>query len=42
MADDRPPTRAAELREEGRRRRGRARLRWDDCVKGLGKAKLHF
>ena len=33
MADDRPPTRAAELREEGRRRRGRARLRWDDCVK---------
>ena len=33
MADDRPPTRGAELREEGRRRRGRARLRWDDCVK---------
>ena len=33
MADDRPPTRQAELREEGRRRRGRARLRWDDCVK---------
>ncbi len=31
--DGRLPTRAAELREEGRRRRGRARLRWDDCVK---------
>ena len=28
MADDRLPTRAAELREEGRRRRGRARMRW--------------
>ena len=33
MADDRPPTRVAELREESRRRRGRARLRWEDCVK---------
>ena len=33
MADDRPPTRGAELREESRRRRGRARLRWEDCVK---------
>ena len=33
MADDRPPTGAAELREEGRRRRGRAILSWDDCVK---------
>ena len=33
MADDRLPKRAAELREEGRRRRGRPRLRWDDCVK---------
>ena len=25
--------RAAELREQGRRRRGRPRLRWEDCVK---------
>ena len=33
VADDRLPMRAAELREEGRRRRGRARLRWEDCVK---------
>ena len=33
MAGDRPPTRVAELREESRRRRGRARLRWEDCVK---------
>ena len=33
MADDRLPKRAAELHEEGRRRRGRSRLRWDDCVK---------
>ena len=32
-ADDRLPKRAAELREPGRRRRGRPRLRWDDCVK---------
>ena len=32
MADDRLPTRAAELREQGRRRRGRPRLRWEDCV----------
>ena len=24
---------AAELREHGRRRRGRPRLRWEDCVK---------
>ena len=31
MADD--TTRAAKLREEGRRRRGRPRLRWDDWVK---------
>ena len=29
MADDRLPKRAAELREEGRRRRGGPRLRWD-------------
>ena len=33
MADDRLPKRAAELREAGRRRRGRPRLRWEDCVK---------
>ena len=32
MADDRLPKRAAELREQGRRRRGRPRLRWEDCV----------
>ena len=33
MADHRLLKRAAELREEGRRRRGRPRLRWEDCVK---------
>ena len=33
MADDRLPKRVAELREEGRRRRLRPRLRWEDCVK---------
>ena len=33
MADDRLPKRAAELREQGKRRRGRPRLRWEDCVK---------
>ena len=33
MADSRLPKRTAELREQGRRRRGRARLRWEDCVK---------
>ena len=33
MADDRQPKRAAELREQGRRRRGRPRLRWEDSVK---------
>ena len=33
MADDRLAKRAAELREQGRRRRGRPRLRWEDCVK---------
>ena len=32
MADDRLPKRAEELREQGRRRRGRPRLRWEDCV----------
>ena len=26
------PKRAAELREQGRRRRGRPTLRWEDCV----------
>ena len=39
MADARIPKRAAELREQGRRRRGRPRLRWEDCVKrDVGKA----
>ncbi len=33
MADDRLPNRAAELRDEGRRRRGRPRLIWVDGVK---------
>ena len=33
MPDDRLPKRAAELREQGRRRRGRPRPRWEDCVK---------
>ena len=33
MADDRQPKRAAELREQDRRRRGRPVLRWEDCVK---------
>ena len=33
MADDRLPKRATELRKEGRRRRGKPRLRWEDCVK---------
>ena len=33
MADDRLPKRAADLREQGRVRRGRPRLRWEDCVK---------
>ena len=33
MADGRLPKRAAELREQGRRRRGRPRLRWGDGVK---------
>ena len=33
MADDRLRKRAAELCEQGRRRRGRPRLRWEDCVK---------
>ena len=33
MADDRLPKRAAELREQGKRRRGRPRLRCEDYVK---------
>ena len=33
MGDDRLPKKAAELREQGRRRRGRPRLKWEDCVK---------
>ena len=33
MADDRLPKRAAQLREQGRRRRGRPMRRWEDCVK---------
>ena len=33
MANDRLPKRTAELREKGRRRRGRPRLRWKNCVK---------
>ena len=32
MADDRLPKRAAELCEQGRRRRGRPRVRWKDCA----------
>ena len=32
MADGRLPKRAAELREQGRRRRVMPRLRWEDCV----------
>ena len=33
MADDRLQKRVAELREEDRRRRGRPRMRWEDCDK---------
>ena len=33
MADDRLPKRAAELCEQGRMRRGRPRLRMEDCAK---------
>ena len=32
MADARLPKKATELREQGRRRRGRPRLRWEDCA----------
>ena len=31
--DDRLPKRAAELCEEGRRRRWRPRMRWEDCLR---------
>ena len=34
MADDRLPKRAAELREEGRRRRGMPRLRCEEGRRG--------
>ena len=37
MADDRLPKRAAELREEGRMRRGQPRLRWEDYVERDGR-----
>ena len=37
MADDRLDTRAAELCEEGRGRRGRPKLRWEECVKRYAK-----
>ena len=33
MADDSLSKRATELRDEGRRRRGRSRVTWEDCVK---------
>ena len=33
VADDRLPMRSTELREEGRIRRGRPMLRWEDCDK---------
>ena len=33
MADDRLPKRAVQLREQGRRGRGRSMLIWEDCVK---------
>ena len=33
MVDDRLPKRTAELREEGRMRRGRPMLRWEDGIK---------
>ena len=37
MADDRLPKKAAELRQQGRRRRGRPVMRWEDCVKRDGR-----
>ena len=33
MADDILPMRGAVLREQGRRRRARPSLRWEDCIK---------
>ena len=33
MANDRLPKRAAELHGQGRRRQGKPRLIWEDCVK---------
>ena len=38
MADDRLPKRVAELSEEGRMRRGRPRLRWEDFKREVRKA----
>ena len=35
MADDRPPKRAVWLREQGKRRRGRPRLRWEDLLREM-------
>ena len=42
MADDRLPKRAAELREQGRRRRGGPRLRWEDCVNTYSATYTHM
>ena len=39
MADDRLPKRAAELREQGRRRRGRPRRRWQNCLRDVNKTR---
>ena len=40
MNDDKLPKRAETKRQEGSRKRGRPRLRWEDCVKrDLRKAK---
>ena len=39
MADDRLPKTATELREEGRRKRGSPRLRWEDCVREMREAR---
>ena len=36
MTDDRLPKRATVLREQGRWRRGRPRLRWEDCARKAG------
>ena len=42
MADDRLPKRAAELREQRRRRRGRTMLRWEDCEGGRRGGRLEY